>query len=604
MSIMPKRLFLMVLADILFIILSLIISFFVLDGTLSSALKYWWVFPLILAIRIGTFRNFKVYHWIWQYASVNELLSLIEAVALSSILTATALLVFGIILFPFRVLFIDALLCFALIGGMRLAIRYWKETHSLFSLTGDEKKVLIIGAGDAGEMIAREMLKLPQLGYNPIGFIDDDLTKKGEYIHSLPILGVAESMPSIIKENAIEEVIIAIPSATGKEIRRFVELCEKSEVTFRIVPGVFELIDGSVHVSQIRNVQIEDLLGREPVSVDLKEIAGYLADAVILVTGAGGSIGAEICRQVTMFQPKELILFGRGENSIFNIELELRKQYPFLEMKVMIGDIRDNSKVNYIFDKYHPTVVFHAAAHKHVALMEANPDEAILNNILGTKNLINAADHYGVKIFVNISTDKAVNPTSIMGASKRIIEMLLQAKAHAGNATKFVSVRFGNVLDSRGSVVPIFKQQILAGGPVTVTHPEVKRYFMTIPEAVQLVIQAGAMGCGGEIFILDMGEPVKIIDLAKDLIKLSGLEVGEDIEIKIIGLRPGEKLFEEILTPAEGTSATKHKKIFVAKPAASSYDKLSEEIATLLNLAEKRQLDQIKSKIMHLASSL
>jgi len=556
-----------------------------------------------IAFRIGTFRNFGIYHWAWQYASVKELISLVEAVGISSMLIAFSILIFGFVGFPFRVLVVDAVICFAFLGGGRLFIRHWMQNMHKGNKMGKKRVILIVGAGDAGEMISREMLKLPHLGYSPVGFVDDDNTKKGMYIHGLPILGETNEIRTLVDKYSIDEIVIAIPSAAGKEIRRIVNYCEESKVLFRIVPGVYELIDGSIHISQIRNVQIDDLLGREPVAIDLKEIAGYLTDAVILVTGAGGSIGSEICKQVALFQPKELLLFGRGENSIFNIEWELRKKYPFLNIKVVIGDMRDNLKVDYLFKKYHPTVVFHAAAHKHVSLMEANPDEAILNNILGTQNLIRAADHYGVKIFVNISTDKAVNPTSVMGASKRIIEMILQAQAQGGSETKFVSVRFGNVLDSRGSVVPIFKQQILAGGPVTITHPGVTRYFMTIPEAVQLVIQAGAMGKGGEIFILDMGEPVKILDLAKDLIKLSGLEVGQDIEIKIIGLRPGEKLFEEIFTSSEGTRATKHKKIFIAKPETRNYDKLKAEIDVLTDLAEKRQIDQIRARILHLASS-
>lgn len=593
-----KRLTLLVIFDILFIGLAMSFSFFILFGDFSCLLSYWWLIPLSIAFRIGTFRNFGLYHWAWQYASVKELLSLIEAVGLSSMFMAVTLLIFGKLNFPYRVLIIDAMVCFAAVGGIRFFMRLWRESKSKAAGEGKAKNILIVGAGDAGEMIVREMLKLSHSGYNPIGFSDDNPSKKGEYIHKLPVIGSTSEIPSIVEKYNIDEIIIAIPTATGKEIRRIVEYCEKSGATYRIIPGVYELIDGTVHVSQIRNVQIEDLLGREPISVDLKEIASYLSGARVLITGAGGSIGSELCRQVTMYQPEELILLGKGENSIFNIEYELRKKYPFLNLKVVIGDIRDPHKVDFIFRKYKPSVIFHAAAHKHVPLMEINPDEAILNNIIGTKVLVDAADKYQVKEFVNISTDKAVNPTSIMGATKRVAEMIIQAKAQK-SSTKFVSVRFGNVLDSRGSVIPLFKKQIAEGGPVTVTHPEAKRYFMTIPEAVQLVIQAGAMGKGGEIFILDMGEPIRILDLAKDLIRLSGLEIGKDIDIQFIGLRPGEKLFEEILTAAEGTQATKHKKIFVAQPEEINIEKLERNVEELKELASTNEMERIKTKLMN-----
>ncbi|MFC1511544.1 polysaccharide biosynthesis protein, partial [Candidatus Margulisiibacteriota bacterium] len=488
------------------------------------------------------------------------MISLLEAVGLSSMFLAVALLIFGKVNFPYRVLIIDAIFCFMFIGGIRLVIRLWKEAKTKTGEDIKSRNILIVGAGDAGEMIAREMLRLPHLGYVPIGFVDDNPEKTGEYIHKLPILGNTSEISRIVEKYDVAEIIIALPSATGKEIRHIVDTCEKSTATYRIVPGVYELIDGTVHVNQIRNVRIEDLLGREPISVNLREIASYLSGSIVLVTGAGGSIGSELCRQVSMYQPSELILFGRGENSIFNIEYELRKKYPFLNLKVIIGNIRDFNKIDYIFSKHKPSIIFHAAAHKHVSLMETNPEEAVLNNIIGTKILVDAADKYQAKEFVNISTDKAVNPSSIMGSAKKVAEMIVQAKALDGSKTKFVSVRFGNVLESRGSVVPLFKKQITEGGPLTVTHPEARRYFMTIPEAVQLVIQAGAIGKGGEVFILDMGEPVKILDLAKDLIRLSGLEIGRDIEIQLTGLRPGEKLFEEILTASEGTQATKHKK--------------------------------------------
>jgi len=593
-----KRLTLLVILDILFIGLAMAFSFYILFGNLSLLLFYWWLIPLSIAFRIGTFRNFGLYHWAWQYASVKELLSLVEAVGLSSMFIAVVLLLFERVNFPYRVLIVDAMVCFTFIGGTRFLIRLWRESKAKPQGEIETKNILIVGAGDAGEMIVREMLRSPKLGYQPIGFVDDNPAKVGEYIHKLPILGNTSEIPSIVEKYGVAEIIIAIPSATGKKIRHVVDACEKSGATYRIIPGVYELIDGTVHVSQIRSVQIEDLLGRDPVSVDLKEIASYLSGARVLITGAGGSIGTELCRQVAMFQPEELIIFGRGENSIFNVEYELRKKHPFLTLKVIIGDIRNGNKLDYIFKTHKPTIVFHAAAHKHVSLMQNNPDEAVLNNIIGTQNLVDISAKYLVKEFVNISTDKAVHPQSVMGASKKMAETVVQAKALNGSQTKFVSVRFGNVLDSRGSVIPLFRKQIAEGGPVTVTHPEAKRFFMTIPEAVQLVIQAGAMGKGGETFVLDMGEPVKILDLAKDLIRLSGLEVGRDVEIQFIGLKPGEKLFEEILTAAEGTQATKHKKIFVARPEEIDRGKLEKDIVELQALSVSNDFAQIKTKLM------
>ncbi|MBI5078897.1 polysaccharide biosynthesis protein, partial [Candidatus Saganbacteria bacterium] len=541
--------------------------------------------------------NFGLYHWDWQYMSVSEVVSLIKAVIISSVLLSATVILFGDREFPPAVFIIEGLLCFAMIGGVRLMIRYWKDSHSALSLSGDEKKVLVVGAGDAGDMILREMQKNPRFKYRPVGFVDDSPAKKGVFIHHLPVLGDCDSIPELVKSFGIDEIIIAMPTATRKQIHRVVELCEKTGAKFKTIPGIFELIDGTVHVDQIRSVEIEDLLGREPVKLDIKSISSYLTNACVMVTGAGGSIGSELCRQVAMFNPAKLVVVGKGENSVFDIEVELKNKHPYLDLVVNIADIRDVYRMDNIFKHTRPEVVFHAAAHKHVTLMEREPDEAILNNIIGTKNLVDLSDRDSVKNFVMISTDKAVNPSSIMGATKRIAEMIVQAKAQTNSRTKYVSVRFGNVLGSRGSVVPLFKKQIAAGGPVTVTHPEAKRYFMTIPEAAQLVIQAGALGSGGEIFILDMGEPIKILDLVRDLIRLSGLEEGEDIEIKFIGLKPGEKLFEEILTREEGAKATKHEKIFVSPPAEISPEKLQEDVIILKRLSHEGNREEIRNKI-------
>jgi len=377
-------------------------------------------------------------------------------------------------------------------------------------------------------------------------------------------LGTREDIPGIAKRYGVQEIIIAMPSAPGSVIRELVGICRQTKAELKTLPGLYELIDGQVTVNSIREVRVEDLLRREPVEVNLKEMSGYLKGHRVLVTGAGGSIGSELCRQVAGFNPSLLVLLGHDENPIFEIEQELRYKFPGLRLKTVIADVKDKVKINAVFDINKPQVVFHAAAHKHVPLMEANPEEAVKNNVLGTKNVADAADRAGTGIFVFISTDKAVNPTSVMGASKRVAEMLVQSMASKSD-TCFTAVRFGNVLGSRGSVLPIFKEQLARGGPLTVTHPEMTRYFMTIPEAVQLVIQAGAMATGGEIFVLDMGEPVKIVDLAEDLIRFSGFEPYKDIDIEYTGIRPGEKLFEELLTAEEGTTATKHKRIYVAK---------------------------------------
>ncbi len=529
--------------------------------------------------------------------SVREVVALIKAVLLSTAFLALTVVAFGNRDFPLAVFVVEGLICFAFIGGVRLAIRYWKDAHSLLSRTGEEQRVLIVGAGDAGEMILREIQKNPKFKYHPVGFVDNNPNKKGLFIHHLPVLGDCESIPAIVEANGVDEVIIAIPTATRKQIRRVVELCEQSKAKFKIVPGIFELIDGTVHVNQIRNVEIEDLLGRDPIKLDMESISSYLTNSCVMVTGAGGSIGSELCRQVAIYNPAKLVLIGKGENSIFDIENELKGRYPFLDLSVHIADVRDLDRMTNVFEAVKPDVIFHAAAHKHVMLMERDPEEAILNNVVGTRNLVDLADRYQAKEFVMISTDKAVNPSSVMGATKRLAEMIVQAKAQSGTKTKFVSVRFGNVLGSRGSVVPIFKRQIAAGDPVTVTHPEAKRYFMTIPEAVQLVIQAGALGNGGEIFILDMGEPVKIVDLARDLIRLSGFEEGTDIEIKFIGLKPGEKLFEEILTSEEGSSATKHEKIFVSPSLEIAGEKLREDVLALEQLARAGKKAEIRNKI-------
>jgi len=458
-----------------------------------------------------------------------------------------------------------------------------------------------VGAGDAGEVISREIIRRPDLG-KLVGFVDDDKEKVGKRIHNVKVLGDIEGINDILEKGQVSTVIIVIPTASGKEIKRIVDNIKDKEVKIKTLPGLYELVDGNVSVSRIRNIRIEDLLGREPVDLNLEEISGYLEDKRGMVTGGGGSIGGELARQICRFGPKSLILLDHSENGLFHINLELEGKWPGVEIELVVADIRDRDKMDKIFKKYVPEVVFHAAAHKHVPMMEFHPDEAVMNNIIGTKNVAELAERYEAERVVMISTDKAINPTSVMGASKRVAEMVVKDLG-SRNKTKFVAVRFGNVLESNGSVVPMFKQQIAEGGPVTVTSREVKRYFMTLPEASQLVIQAGALGRGEEVFVLDMGEPIKVLNLAEELIRLSGLEVGEDIEIKIVGLRPGEKMFEEILTEEERSGVlgdSGHEKIFIAKVEEVDGKKLEKDIKELEGLAKEMDAEGIVRKLQEM----
>ena len=560
-----KQIFLLV-CDIIFIQIALIISFLIPfdNGTFPN--EYLKVYgPLLIPItiiKVVIFILNKVYKKVWRYANINELMSIIQSVSASSVVFIVYMLSFRTTL-SWIIVLLDWMLTVILIGGSRLVLRIWRESKTGYSNDKHTRRVLIIGAGDAGEMVLKEYIKHRELNTKIIGFIDDDLSKLNLEIHGVKVIGNRQKIPNVIEKYNIDEVVIAIPSASGLEIRKIHTLC-KNNVTVRILPGVYEIINGDVRLNQIREVMIEDLLGRKPVKINMNEVAAYLTDKILLVTGGGGSIGSELCKQVAKFKPKKLVIFDISENNIYDIDLELKRIYKTLDVASVIGSISDANKLRQVFHQYCPDVVFHAAAHKHVPLMEYNPEEAVKNNILGTRNVAQVADEFGVERFVLISTDKAVNPTNIMGATKRVAEMIIQ-ETNRQSKTKFVAVRFGNVLGSRGSVIPLFKKQIAQGGPVTVTHPEITRYFMTIPEASQLVIQAAALGNGGEVFVLDMGQAVKIMDLAKDIIKLSGLKIGKDIEIKITGLRPGEKLYEELLSDKEGTLATKHERILIAK---------------------------------------
>ena len=529
--------------------------------------------PWITLAFIGVFYAFKLYNRIWAYASMGELFALIQAVTVGSLGTIT-ITFFANTQLPRSIAIIHWVLTILLMGGSRML---WRCLVEYRKATGHKpsRRALIIGAGDAGAMVARE-LKNHNSSFLPVGFIDDDPVKQNVSVLGLPVLGTREQIPDLVGRHKVNLIVIAMPSVEAGVIREMVEICRGTKAELKILPGMYQLINGQVSVNHLRPVQLEDLLHREPVKVDLEEIAGYLAGETVLITGAGGSIGSELCRQVAAVRPRQLVLLGHGENSIYNIWLELQEKFKGVPLSIEIADIRDKLRINSIFQKHRPGVVFHAAANKHVPLMELHPAEAIKTNVFGTRNVAEAAGRFEAKIFVMISTDKAVNPSSVMGASKRMAELIVGQENMVGK-TIFTAVRFGNVLGSSGSVVPLFNRQIAAGGPVTVTHPEMKRYFMTIPEAVQLVIQAGAMAEGGEIFVLDMGRPVKIVDMARDLIRLSGLEPEKDIEISFIGMRPGEKLFEELLTAEEGSCATRHKRIFKARPSLVELTALEKE---------------------------
>ncbi len=603
----------LLLIDALFIIVSVCTALAVRFETLAIGpylQRVWFVIPLLAIVRLPLFSLFGLYRRVWRYASVNELLSVVIAVFLSSVLVT--FLIFGVAFpldlvkwFPRSLIVIDFLLSIPLSGGIRFGLRLL-STRTIGGRAGElkrpseiQKRVLIVGAGDAGAIIVREVRENPGLGILPIGFIDDDERKLGMRIHGVQVLGKREDIPRLIAQEAIDEIIISMPTAPGKAIREIMKTCEQEGVPARTVPGLYELIDGTLSVSQIREVQLEDLLRREPATIDMEEISGYLSGQVVLVTGAGGSIGSELCRQIAPYSPQQLLLLGKGENSIFSIQLELSSSFPELNLVPVIADIRDRLKMGRIIAQYEPSIVFHAAAHKHVTLMEQNCDEAVTNNILGTQNVAEAAAQHGVQKFVLISTDKAVRPTSVMGACKRVAEMLMQDMA-LYNSTSFVSVRFGNVLGSRGSVVPLFNWQISCGGPVTVTDPGAARYFMTIPEAVQLVIQAAILGETGSTLVLDMGDPVRIVDLAQDLIKLSGLKVGEDIDLMFIGLRQGEKLCEELFGPEEEVGRSRHASLFVVKPQEIDHDKIHADIRALETLARQGDPVGIKLKLQEI----
>lgn len=568
-----------------------------LSGTITVCLK-----PLV-------FHLWDLYGYYWPFAGFNEALRIFEA-ALTAELLQTGIIylvtyVSGGMALPRSIPFLDLFLTLLFFSGPRFGLRwlYHRLHRHEHGRARSVQRVLIVGAGEAGSLVAREIQQNPGLGLQPVGFVDDDPGKQWLRIHGVQVVGGLEDIPALVQARKIDQVLIAIPSASPVVIRQITDLCRARGVTPLILPGMSQLVSGHVEMQRFRKVQLEDLLARQPVHTDISGVRKLVNGRRVLVTGAGGSIGAELCRQIARCEPAQLALLGHGENSIFGITNELRRDFPDLKLQPVIADIRDAKRLDLLFMRLEPEMIFHAAAHKHVPLMEENPEEAVTNNVLGTRNLLELAERHDIEHFVMISTDKAVRPTSVMGATKRVAEQLVQAAADR-TGRRFVAVRFGNVLGSRGSVVPYFQEQIERGGPVTVTHPEIARFFMTIPEAVQLVLQAAVLGRGGEIFVLDMGEPVKILDLARDLVRLAGLREGQDIEIVFTGLRPGEKLFEELFLAEETYQRTAHEKIFVSQNGVCAFDEERvAEVGRLIVAAQEGDCPTLISLLQTLSSS-
>jgi len=604
--IIKNRKILFLIGDIILISLSVYSAFLLrFDGDIPS--QYFGtiqrVIILSLVFCLPIFYFSRLYSFSWSYVSTNELISLTKAVALSFLFLALSIFISkdysSFIGFPRSTLFISFILIFLFCGGIRFARRIYLQIFQ-GKEKGEKERTLIVGAGDAGEQILRNILSSPKTLYYPIGFVDDDPTKQGTIIHGLKVLGKLDKIPQVVENQRVEGLIIALPSAGSRAIREAVEMGRRASLKkIKIVPSIAGIINGEVSLGVLRELEVEDLLGREPVSLDTKSIENFIQNKIVLITGAAGSIGSELCRQVAKFRPSQLLLLDQDETGIFNISEELEDRFPRLKIPPLVANIQDEEKIEQIFDKFHPNIIFHAAAYKHVPLMEKHPDEAVKNNIFGTKFLADTSLKHNAEKFIFISTDKSVNPTSVMGATKRAGEMICQV-FNQKNHTKFISVRFGNVLDSRGSVIPIFREQIKKGGPVEVTHPEMKRYFMVTNEACLLVMQAGAMGQGGEVFVLDMGEPIKILDLAKEMIRLSGFEPDKDIPIIFTGVRPGEKFFEEILTAEEGTLATQNQKIFMAKLSEVDEEELNQELERLKVVVRTGGKEEIKAILKRL----
>ena len=549
---------------------------------------------IYMLIHTVSFKLFRCYSSLWRYAGEEELVSILLACLVYVIPVYIAHRLIGI---DYSILFyiVSTILIIGYTGGLRLVYRTGRRFKTRMIVSQDSQRVLVVGAGSAGQMIINELKENPQLKKVPVGIIDDDINKIGRVIHNVKILGDTSQVKEIVEKENVDEIILAMANVDKARKSEIINICKETKCKLKTIPGIYEIIDGKVDIKKIRDVDIEDLLGREPIKVNMEEMSGYIEERTVLVTGGGGSIGSELCRQIASFNPKHLIIVDNYENNAYAIQQELIRKYEGkLNLSTIIASIREYKRMDEIFNEYKPDVVFHAAAHKHVPLMENSPSEAIKNNIFGTLNVAKLADKYSVKRMVLISTDKAVNPTNIMGATKRAAEMIIQT-INKNSETEFVAVRFGNVLGSNGSVIPLFKKQIAEGGPVTITHPDIIRYFMTIPEAVQLVLQAGAMAKGGEIFILDMGEPVKIVDLANNLIRLSGFEPGVDIKIEYSGLRAGEKLYEELLMSEEGLTKTANSKIFIGKPVEFDSKKVMDHLEVLKMIVDNEDVELIDS---------
>jgi FlaA1/EpsC-like NDP-sugar epimerase len=585
----------------------------------KSLISFKKVLPFMIIIKVISFYFFDLYRGMWRYTSIADLLNIIKATTVSSLLLISfVLFITRFIRFSRSIFIIDWFLTVLIISGFRLAVRFYFDLlredqplqiaiRTVFKPRGkrhtDAKNLLIIGAGDCGEKIYREIRDNARLFYNVVGFLDDDASKVGMKIHGIPVRGYIKDLEAIAKNIRADEVLIAIPSADSQQMRRIVAYCERSGIESKTIPGMGELINGKVTVNAIREVAYRDLLGREVIKLDEAQIGLYIEGKSVLVTGAGGSIGAELCRQICRFRPEKIVLYERAETPLYELELELNQSFLNVEVFAQLADVRDRNQLEKAFEYSRPQAIFHAAAYKHVPMLELQPWKAIKNNIQGARNLVDISNKFEVERFVFVSTDKAVRPVNVMGASKRVAEMLVQGQNDCDvSNTRFMTVRFGNVVGSVGSVVPLFKRQIEKKGPVTVTHPEMTRYFMTIPEACQLILQAGSMGEGGEIFILDMGTPIKIDDMARDLIRLSGFEPDVDIKIEYIGLRPGEKLYEELITEGEGIVPTSHEKIMVLKGTECNLDILNGKIDELVHLARMQGAEELKDKLQEIVT--
>ncbi|WP_434794255.1 UDP-N-acetyl-alpha-D-glucosamine C6 dehydratase [Terrisporobacter petrolearius] len=580
-------------ADLCFILISFLLSM-ILTGSKGSYDLSNIVIPMsmYMILHVCVFALAGCYSSLWRYAGAEEVLSIVVA---SLVYVIPCALLHRMSGYDYTPLFyiVNTIFIIASTGGFRLAYRTGRKLGKINYAKCDVSNVLLVGAGTAGHVVINEIKDNPQMKKRVVGILDDDKNKVGRKIHNIKILGTTDDVAKIVEEEHVDEIIIAMANITKEDKKRIIEKCQKTKCKLKTLPGIYEIIDGKVDIKKIRDVDIEDLLGREPIITNLKIISNYVENKVVLVTGGGGSIGSELCRQLATFNPKHLIILDNYENNAYSIQQELIRKYGNkLNLSTIIASIREEVRMEEIFKTYKPEVVFHAAAHKHVPLMENSPSEAIKNNIFGTYKVANLANKYEVKRFVLISTDKAVNPTNIMGATKRAAEMIIQT-LNEKSKTEYVAVRFGNVLGSNGSVIPLFKKQIAEGGPVTITHPNIIRYFMTIPEAVGLVIQAGSMAKGGEIFILDMGDPVKIVDLANNLIRLSGFEPDVDIKIEYTGLRPGEKLYEELLMSEEGLTNTDNKKIFIGKPVDFDVDNVKMHLDMLKRIVDNEEVELI-----------